>query len=118
MAKKFIILLAVVVVAALLVGVSAIVIRARSIRCCAPCIDRLRQIDGAKQEWALEQNKTTNDTPMWSDLYPYIYLPYFTNHWFTNGVPVCPEGGTYTLGRVGAPPTCSLGDKEPNHKLP
>jgi len=118
MTKKLTIILAVVTVLALAVGVSAIIVRARSIRSFAPCINRLRQFEGAKEQWALEQNKTTNDTPTWSDLYPYIYLPYFTNRWFTNGVPVCPDGGTYTLGRVGVPPTCSLADKEPNHKLP
>ncbi len=118
MAKKLNIVLAVIVVAALSVGVSAIIIRARSIRSSAPCINRLRLIEGAKEEWAIEQGKTTNDTPTWPDLFPYIYLPSFTNNWFTNGVPVCPEGGTYTLGRVGVQPICSLGDKEPNHKLP
>jgi hypothetical protein len=76
------------------------------------------QIEGAKEQWALEQSKTTNDTPTWSDLSPYIYWSGFTNRWFTNGIPVCPEGGIYTLGRVGELPTCSLGDKKPNHKLP
>jgi len=117
MSKTFIIVLAVIAVVILAVSIP-VFIRAHSIRSAAPCINRLRQIDAAKQQWAMEAHKTTNDTPTWSDLYPYIYLPYFTNRWFTNGVPVCPEGGTYTLGRVGVPPTCSLGDKEPNHKLP
>jgi 4-amino-4-deoxy-L-arabinose transferase-like glycosyltransferase len=34
----------------------------------APCINTLRQIDGAKQQWALENHKTTNDVPLWPEI--------------------------------------------------
>ena len=81
----------------------------------APCFGRLVQIQTAKVEWALEHNKTTNDVPRWDDLYPYL-AGAFTNSYWTNGRPVCPEGGTYTLGRVGVSPTCSIGG--PYHSLP
>jgi len=113
MSKPFIIILAVIAVVILAVGVPNF-IRARSSRAAAPCINRLRQIDAAKQQWMLEQSKTTNDTPIWSDLFPYI-APSFTNSYWTNGRPVCPEGGVYILGRIGEPPTCSLGKQDPNH---
>ena len=64
------------------------------------CLTKLGQIEAAKNRcWALEQGKTTNDAPTWEDLRPYFKYPTpFT----------CPNGGTYTLGRVGELPTCSI----------
>jgi hypothetical protein len=69
------------------------------------CINNLRQIDAAKQQWALENNKKITDTPTWDDIKPYLRGP----------VPLyCPAGGTYTINAVGEKPTCSI----PSHKLP
>jgi hypothetical protein len=69
------------------------------------CINNLRQIDIAKNEWALENGKKPGDVPTAQDLKPY----------FKNGVfPACPVGGTYTIGAVGNAPTCSI----PGHELP
>jgi hypothetical protein len=72
------------------------------------CVNRLGTIAFAKRIWAIEQHKTSKDVPTWDDLYPHLSSD-FTNRWFTNGVPVCPEGGVYTLGQVGALPACSIG---------
>jgi hypothetical protein len=69
------------------------------------CINNLRQIDAAKQQWALENDKTADDIPSAQDL-----LPYFSNAVF----PVCPSGGTYTINAVGVLPACSV----PGHVLP
>lgn len=69
------------------------------------CINNLRQIDAAKQQWALENNKTDADTPTAQDLLPYLRGGVF---------PVCPGGGTYTINAVGVPPTCSV----TGHALP
>lgn len=69
------------------------------------CINNLRQIDAAKQQWALENDKTADAVPSAQDL-----LPYLSNLVF----PVCPSGGTYTINAVGGPPTCSV----PGHVLP
>ena len=75
-----------------------------------PCHELLVLTDLAKFDWANNESKTTNDTPTWNDLRP--YLPdWATNklvRW-TNGTPICPDGGTYTIGRVGEPPRCSIG---------
>jgi septal ring factor EnvC (AmiA/AmiB activator) len=69
------------------------------------CINNLRQIDAAKQQWALENDKTALAVPTVQDLLPY----------FTDGVvPVCPGGGAYSLNAVGILPTCSV----PSHVLP
>ena len=62
------------------------------------CFSNLRQIDGAEQEWAMVNHKTTNDTPTWEDLQSCLRSTNFT----------CPAGGTYSLARIGEPPTCSL----------
>jgi type II secretory pathway pseudopilin PulG len=69
------------------------------------CINNLRQIDAAKKEWALENGKAGGDVPTMADL-----TPYFKDGKF----PVCPASGTYTIGAVTNPPTCSI----PGHKLP
>ena len=69
------------------------------------CINNLRQIDAAKQQWALENDKAAEAVPTAQDL-----LPYFQDNLF----PVCPSGGIYTINAVGVPPTCSI----PGHVLP
>jgi membrane protease subunit (stomatin/prohibitin family) len=69
------------------------------------CINHLRQIDAAKQQWALENDKTADAIPTALEL-----LPYLSNMVF----PVCPSGGTYTINAVGVPPTCSVS----GHVLP
>jgi chromosome segregation ATPase len=69
------------------------------------CINNLRQIDAAKQQWALEKNKTPEAIPTVQDLLPYLKDGAF---------PVCPSGGTYTLNAVGELPSCSI----PGHALP
>jgi len=62
------------------------------------CINNLRQIDAAKQHWALEYKKMPTDVPTESDLAPYL----------KNGMPKCPAGGEYTINPAGEPPTCSI----------
>jgi hypothetical protein len=84
-------------------------VRARSTPASNACVMHLRQLDGAKQQWALESHATTNAVPTWDALLPYIGGS-------AGQAPRCPQGGTYTLGRVGEPPRCSLGGKD--HTLP
>lgn len=69
------------------------------------CRKQLREIDAAEATWSVDHNKTTNDIPTRDDLRPYL-----ARH---GEVPVCPSGGTYTLGRVGESPVCS----HPGHTL-
>jgi hypothetical protein len=72
------------------------------------CINNLRLFDAAKQQWALENRKQSTDTPTMDDLK--VYLGRGPNA----EMPVCPDGGTYTIGTVGEKPTCS----NPTHVLP
>ena len=69
------------------------------------CINNLRVIDAAKQQWALDKNATLDAVPTVKDL-----LPYFRDGTF----PVCPSGGTYSINSVTELPTCSI----PGHVLP
>src|SRR5436305_1220680 len=62
------------------------------------CINNLRQIDGAKEQWALENKKSTGATVLNTDIDPYI----------KGGGPNCPGGGTYTYAAVDTNPSCSL----------
>ena len=63
------------------------------------CINNLRQIDAAAQEFALEKGQTTGLAINYpTDLTPYIKLN-------ANGsVPVCPAGGSYSDATVGNTP--------------
>ena len=87
------------------------------------CFNNLRAIDVAKNEWALVYNKSKSDTPTWEDIKRYIQE--FARHESyikldpQSGLPKCPSGGTYSIGKVGEPPTCSLGSTvTPAHILP
>ena len=64
------------------------------------CIANLKQIDGAKNTWALEQKKTSSDVPVNSDL--------FGATLYIRDTPQCPANGTYALLRVDLKPTCTV----------
>ena len=68
------------------------------------CINNLRQIDGAKQQWALENRKTATALVNQTEL-----VRYFKD----NAMPVCPAGGVYTLNTVALAPTCNI----PGHAI-
>ena len=70
-------------------------------------VGSMHAIQAAKNEWAFETKKTTNDVPTWADLLPYLRSE-FTNYVATNGVVVGPGGGIITIGRVGESPSCLI----------
>jgi len=79
-------------------------VRARTTSQTNACINNLRQIDGAKQQWALETKQATNATPQLSEITPYL----------RNSL-TCPAGGntatfatTYTMNDVQTKPTCNI----------
>ena len=79
------------------------------------CINNLRQIDGAINEWALETGKSSGVTVGTAQTVS-AYIKLNAN----NSVPGCPAGGTYTTGTVGVNPqvSCSLSTLSTPHKLP
>ena len=89
-------------------------IKSRSTCCGNACINNLRQIDSAVQQFALEKGKTNGEAVNFpNDLTPFIKLD-------KNGkIPTCPKGGVYSIKKIGEPPTCSLGTTvTPAHVLP
>ena len=70
------------------------------------CGNNLLQIYNAKLRWALEYKKGGTDLPTDADL--------FGSNSFIRVKPVCPGGGSYTIGLVDDPPTCTV----PSHVLP
>ena len=79
------------------------------------CINNMRQIDSAKQQWALETRQATNAIPANTDVALYLRSGSLTNI-------VCPSGGagadfssSYTVNSLSEPPICSI---LTNHRLP
>ena len=69
------------------------------------CIANLKQIDGAVQQWALEQKKQATDTYALTDT---TLLSYLKGSVLPGGG-TCPGGGSYSAGAtVSGTPTCSL----------
>lgn len=81
-------------------------VKARNVAMTNMCINNLRQIDGAKQIWALENKRDGSQTPTGQELDKYL------KHGFDSLV--CPAGGRYLINPVGQKPTCSI----PGHQLP
>jgi prepilin-type N-terminal cleavage/methylation domain-containing protein len=88
-------------------------VRARTTSQANACINNLRQMDGAVQQYALEQKLASTATYLLANLNTYIKLD-------SNGnLPACPANGTYAPGgTVIVAPTCSLSTASPAHKLP
>jgi prepilin-type N-terminal cleavage/methylation domain-containing protein len=89
-------------------------VKARATSQANACINNLRQIDAAANQFALEQHLTTGNSISYpNDLTPYIKLN------ASSLIPPCPAGGTYTDATVGNSPQCSLGNSvTPGHYLP
>jgi hypothetical protein len=68
-----------------------------------PCLNNIRQIEGAAVQWALATEQSTNGVPEWSDIRPYLGLT------GTNELR-CPLGGVYKLAPACGHPTCSLAE--------
>ncbi len=63
------------------------------------CVNNLRIIAGAKDQWALENKKPAGTIPRPSDLAPYLK---------DNALPACSAGGLYTLNPIGVAPMCNI----------
>ena len=81
-------------------------VRARATSQANACINNLRQLESAVQQFALENGKNTGDTINYPrDITPYLKLN------LVGSIPSCPAGGTYIMLTVGAIPqaVCTLG---------
>ena len=83
-------------------------VRARTTSQTNACINNLRQMDGAIQQWALETKAAADAAVTENDILPFIKQK------AGGGLPDCPAQGGYTLVDVATPPTCDVAD----HVLP
>ena len=84
-------------------------VRARESAQTNACINNLRQIDGAKQQWALETRQASDATPDEAAIAPYL------GRGGTTDAIVCPAGGagatfagSYTINAVNVSPVCQI----------
>src|SRR6476620_6553741 len=79
-------------------------VRARTTSQKNACINNLRQIDGAKQQWALESKAAAHASPTATDIQPYLGRGASGS----TGTVVCPSdpaaaiASSYTIGNLGA----------------
>ncbi len=110
-------LVEIMIVAAILGLLAAIAVpnfvRARTNAQTKTCINNLRQIDSAKQQWALENRQAANALPLFSDISSYLH----------DSV-VCPAAGadtnfstSYTLNDVSTWPECIFVGSAGGHVL-
>jgi prepilin-type N-terminal cleavage/methylation domain-containing protein len=94
-------------------------LRARSTSQQNACINNLRQIDGAIQQWALETGQVATAVPGDADVQPYM------GRGTSGTLPWCPLDNTkvfdtsYAMTTVSDPPTCKIqptGDANGNYK--
>jgi prepilin-type N-terminal cleavage/methylation domain-containing protein len=85
-------------------------VRARTTSQMNACINNLRLIDSAKQQWALEQRQGNAGAPTGTDLQPYL------GHGSAGELPACPAdpanawASSYNgnVNNVSVKPTCSI----------
>jgi prepilin-type N-terminal cleavage/methylation domain-containing protein len=95
-------------------------VKARTVSQANACINNLRQIDGAKQQWALETKQPSTATPNSADVGTYLGRAASTA-----GV-ACPSGGSaadfassYTINQINVAPLCRVVPTGANaHALP
>jgi prepilin-type N-terminal cleavage/methylation domain-containing protein len=77
-------------------------VKARQASQKSACVANLKQIEGAKATWALENKKVGTDTPTDGDL--------FGATLYIREKPACPASGTYTINNVDTRPACSVAE--------
>jgi hypothetical protein len=78
--------------------------KARSTSQSNACINNLRMLEAAKEQWALENKKAQGDA---------VLAPGILKYLGTGRMPICPQGGRYTLNVIGRNARCSM----PGHQL-
>ena len=82
-------------------------IKARESSRTKSCVANLKQIEAAKEQWAMDTRAGTTASPGTGDLYGATA--------YVKNTPVCPSGGSYTINNMATRPTCN-GDT--SHVLP
>jgi len=97
------IMIVVLIIAILLAIAIPNFLRARETSRAKSCQANMRQIETAKEQWAMDNKKAATDTPTAADLVD-EYM-----RGTADTLPVCPSSGTYTVGDMTTRPVCSIG---------
>lgn len=65
------------------------------------CVANLREIEAAKEQWAMETGQGASATPTQAQL--------TGANGYIKAWPNCPSGGTYTINDMSTNPACSVG---------
>jgi prepilin-type N-terminal cleavage/methylation domain-containing protein len=84
-------------------------VRARQTSQTNACINNLRQIDSAKQQWALETSQLPTATPGEADIAGYMGRDTAAAT-FADANVICPIQGTYAVGNLVTAPACGAID--------
>ena len=89
-------------------------VKARTTAQMNACINNLRQIDGAINQWAMETGQA-DGSPLGNVQTFSAYIKLNSS----NSVPGCPASGNYSTFSVGSVPqvSCSLSSATPQHQL-
>jgi len=82
-----------------------LVLKAKTATQTAMCVNNLRTIDFAKEQWSQENQKKPTDVPKPEEINSLMDKPFESLS--------CPLGGKYSINAVGEKATCSV----PGHKL-
>lgn len=75
--------------------------RSRQVAQTDTCLNNLRIIDAAKNQWAMENGQTTGDACNSGEIQPYL------GHAATSAFPTCPvNSATYIINNIGINPVC------------
>lgn len=97
------IMIVVLIIAVLLAIAIPNFLRARETSRAKSCASNLRQMETAKEQWAMDTKASATATPTAANLVD----EYMKGT--ADTLPECPSNGTYTLGNMSTRPTCDIG---------
>lgn len=77
-------------------------IKARESSRAKSCVANLKQIESAKEQWAMDTKAAPTATPADTDLYG--------GDKYVKTTPECPAAGTYSIGDMATRPGCDIAD--------
>lgn len=96
------IMIVVVIIGVLLAVAVPNFVRARQSSRAKSCVANLKSINGAMEQWAMDNKKASGTPVTATDLYG--------TDKYVKTEPECPGGGNYIIEAVGIDPTCSVDD--------
>ena len=93
------IMIVVLIIAILLAIAIPNFLRARESSKAKSCQGNLRQVETAKEQWAMDTKAAADATPLEADLAP---------DYIKGSFPACPSAGGYTIGDMNTRPVCDV----------